>query len=37
MDMLIGSQARSLDLILVTNNVREFQRIPELTVENWVR
>jgi tRNA(fMet)-specific endonuclease VapC len=37
MDMLIGSQARALDLILVTNNLREFQRIPQLTVENWVR
>jgi tRNA(fMet)-specific endonuclease VapC len=37
MDMLIGSQARALDLILVTNNLREFQRIPQLAVENWVR
>jgi tRNA(fMet)-specific endonuclease VapC len=34
---VIGNQARALDLILVTNNLREFQRIPQLTVENWVR
>jgi len=36
MDMLIASQAISLGLILVTNNVREFSRIPELVLENWV-
>jgi len=23
-------------LILVTRNVRHFQRVPELTVENWI-
>jgi tRNA(fMet)-specific endonuclease VapC len=33
--MLIGAHARSEGLILVTNNVREFQRMPGLTVENW--
>ena len=36
MDLLIAAHARSLALILVTNNVREFKRIPELQVENWV-
>ncbi len=36
MDMLIASQAISLDLILVTNNVRELSRIPGLVLENWV-
>ncbi|NJN12003.1 MAG: type II toxin-antitoxin system VapC family toxin [Richelia sp. RM2_1_2] len=36
MDMLIASQAISLGLILVTNNVRELSRIPELVLENWV-
>lgn len=36
MDMLIASQAISLGLILVTNNVREFSQIPNLTLENWV-
>jgi tRNA(fMet)-specific endonuclease VapC len=36
MDMLIASQAMSLRLTLVTNNVREFSQIPDLTLENWV-
>jgi tRNA(fMet)-specific endonuclease VapC len=35
-DMLIGAHARSEGLMLVTNNVREFQRIPGLLVDNWV-
>ena len=35
-DMLIAAHARSLDLTLVTNNRREFDRIPGLRVENWV-
>jgi tRNA(fMet)-specific endonuclease VapC len=36
MDMLIVSQAISLGLTLVTNNVRELSRIPGLELENWV-
>jgi tRNA(fMet)-specific endonuclease VapC len=35
-DMLIGAHAKSLDLILVTNNEREFERIEYLKIENWV-
>jgi tRNA(fMet)-specific endonuclease VapC len=35
-DMLIGAHARSEGLTLVTNNVREFQRISGLRVDNWV-
>ncbi|MDR1248171.1 MAG: type II toxin-antitoxin system VapC family toxin [Treponema sp.] len=35
-DMLIGSHAKSLGLILVTNKVKEFERIKGLSVENWV-
>ncbi|HLY46815.1 MAG TPA: type II toxin-antitoxin system VapC family toxin [Stellaceae bacterium] len=35
-DMLIAGHARSEDLTIVTNNVREFGRIPGLQVENWV-
>lgn len=35
-DMLIGAHARSEGLRLVTNNVREFQRIPGLLAVNWV-
>lgn len=34
-DMLIAAQARSRGLILVTNNVDEFNRIEELKVEDW--
>jgi tRNA(fMet)-specific endonuclease VapC len=36
MDMLIASQAISLGLTLVTNNVRELSQIPDLTLENWI-
>ncbi len=36
MDMLIAAQAISLNCILVTNNVREFSRIKDLQIENWV-
>ena len=35
MDMLIASHAKSNNMILVTNNVREFERIPDLQIENW--
>ena len=35
-DQMIAGQCRSLGLILVTNNVREFDRVPGLRVENWV-
>jgi len=36
LDMLIASHARSQHLILVTNNVREFSRVQDLKIENWV-
>ena len=35
-DLLIAAHALSLGLTVVTNNVREFRRIPQLRVENWV-
>jgi len=35
-DIQIGGHARSEGLIIVTNNVREFARMPGLRVENWV-
>jgi tRNA(fMet)-specific endonuclease VapC len=35
-DMLIGAHARSEVLVLVTNNTREFGRMPGLQVENWI-
>lgn len=34
-DMLIAAHALSLGLILVTDNVREFERVKSLEVENW--
>ncbi|MCC6918781.1 MAG: type II toxin-antitoxin system VapC family toxin [Alphaproteobacteria bacterium] len=34
-DMQIGAHARSEGLIVVTNNMREFARMPGLRVENW--
>jgi len=36
LDTLIASHARSLGVILVTNNIREFSRIEGLKVENWI-
>lgn len=35
MDMLIAAHARSRVLTLVTNNLREFQRVPGLRTETW--
>ena len=36
MDMLIAAHAKVQDLVLVTNNTREFERVPDLKLENWV-
>ncbi|MNH32282.1 tRNA(fMet)-specific endonuclease VapC [compost metagenome] len=35
-DQLIAGHARALGLILVTNNLGEFQRVPGLRVEDWM-
>lgn len=35
MDMLIAAHAKIENLIIVTNNVREFERVPDLKIENW--
>ena len=35
-DMLIAAHARSRALTLVTHNLREFQRVPRLKVEDWL-
>lgn len=36
-DMLIAAQALELNRILVTNNEKEFNRIPKLKIENWTK
>ncbi len=36
MDMLIAAHAKAKGLIIVTNNVREFERVEGLVLENWV-
>ena len=36
LDMLIAASALSRQLILVTNNEKEFRRISKLKVENWL-
>lgn len=35
-DLHIAGHARSEGLVLVTNNLREFERVPALQLENWV-
>jgi tRNA(fMet)-specific endonuclease VapC len=35
-DLHIAAHARSKGLILVTNNTKEFERVPALQLENWV-
>lgn len=35
LDMLIAGHAKAENLILVTNNDREFERVPNLEIENW--
>ena len=35
LDMMIAAHARSRGYLLVTNNIREFDRVSNLRVENW--
>ena len=35
-DLLIAGLARSRDMTLVTNNIKEFERVVSLHLENWV-
>ena len=35
-DLHIAAHARSQGLVLVSNNLREFERVPGLLMENWV-
>lgn len=36
MDLMIAAHARSLGLVLVSNNLREFERVQGLRLENWI-
>ena len=35
LDLLIAAQALASRLVLVSNNLREFERVPGLRTENW--
>ena len=35
-DKLIAAQARSLGVVLVTNNVKDFAAYPGITIQNWL-
>ncbi len=35
MDSLIAAHALSIDGTLVTNNIKEFMRVPKLKLDNW--
>ena len=37
LDLLIAAQAVARDLVLVSDNLREFRRVPGLRCENWMR
>lgn len=36
-DLLIGCTALENNLILVTENVKDFERISEIKIENWIK
>ena len=36
LDMLIAAHALSVNCTLVTNNEKEFSRVPDLQIENWI-
>ena len=36
-DMMIAGHARACGIVLVTSNLKEFERVPGLLVENWVQ
>ncbi|MDQ1340440.1 MAG: tRNA(fMet)-specific endonuclease VapC, partial [Campylobacterota bacterium] len=35
-DLLIAAHTKSLDATLVTNNTKEFKRVENLLIENWI-
>jgi len=36
-DLWIAAHAIATDLTLVTNNIREFERVPGLIIQNWAK
>lgn len=36
LDMMIAAHAKSLKFVLVTNNKKEFSRVPHLKIDDWV-
>ena len=36
-DTLLAAQALAHNLIMVTNNIREFSRVPQLRIEDWTQ
>lgn len=37
LDILIASHCMALDYVLITNNEKEFRRIPGLKIANWLK
>ncbi|TLD93465.1 type II toxin-antitoxin system VapC family toxin [Helicobacter magdeburgensis] len=37
MDMLIAATAIANNLVLITNNTKEFERVQNLNIENWIK
>jgi tRNA(fMet)-specific endonuclease VapC len=35
-DLMIAAHARSIDAVIVTNNVKDFRRVKGLKLENWM-
>ena len=35
-DMMLAGHARACGLKLITNNIKEFERVPGLLIENWI-
>jgi tRNA(fMet)-specific endonuclease VapC len=36
LDTLIAAHALSVDALLITNNIKEFAKVPKLKLDNWV-
>ena len=36
-DLLIGASAIANDLVLVTNNIKHFERLEGIQIENWIK